>query len=108
VNNFSKTLANIGFILALIGSIILIFLGIGAIFGIFLLIFYPLYALGAFFWGIAMVIVGILAAAASRFVNRIGAALWIIILAIIASIFGAAFVAWLLVIGAILGMLSRL
>jgi hypothetical protein len=108
VNSISKTLANIGFILAFVGSIILIILGIGAILGIFLLIFYPLYALGAFFWGIAMLVVGILAAASSRFVNNIGAALWIIILAIIASIFGAAFVAWLLIIGAILGLLSRL
>jgi hypothetical protein len=108
VNQISKTLANIGFILALIGSIILILLGIGAIFGIFLLIFYPLYALGSFFWGIAMLVIGIMAAAASRFVHNIGAALWLIILAIIAGIFGAAFVAWLIAIGAIIGLLSRL
>ncbi|MCW4025434.1 MAG: hypothetical protein NWF01_10445 [Candidatus Bathyarchaeota archaeon] len=55
-----------------------------------------------------MLIVGILAAAASRFVSNVGAAIWLIILAVIASIFGAAFVAWLIIIGAILGLLSRL
>jgi hypothetical protein len=108
VSSISRTLANIGFILALIGSIILILLGIGAAFGIFLLIFYPIYALGAFFWGIAMIIIGIMAAASSRFVSNVGAAIWLIILAIIASLLGAAFVAWLIAIGAILGLLSRL
>ena len=108
MNCISRTLANIGFILSLIGSIILIILGIGALLGIFLLIFYPIFALGSFFWGIAMLIVGILAAAASRFVSNVGAAIWLIILAIIAGIFGAAFVAWLIAIGAILGLLSRL
>jgi hypothetical protein len=108
VNWISRTLANIGFILAMIGSIILILIGIGAILGIFFFIFYPVYALGAFFWGIAMLIVGILAAAASRFVSNVGAAIWLIILAIIAGLFGAAFVAWLIAIGAIIGLLSRL
>jgi hypothetical protein len=108
VNKISRTLANIGFALALIGSIILILVGLGAMFGIFFLIFYPVYALGAFFWGLAMLIIGILAAASSRFVYNIGAAIWIILLAIVASLLGASFIAWILVIGAILGLLSRL
>ncbi|MCL1977314.1 MAG: hypothetical protein FWG55_04305 [Candidatus Bathyarchaeota archaeon] len=104
----SRTLANIGFILALIGSILLILAGIGAMFGIFFLIFFPAYALGAFFWGFAMFIIGILGAISSRFVHNIGAALWIILLAIIASLLGASFIAWIMVIGAIIGLLSRL
>jgi hypothetical protein len=108
VKCISRTLANIGFIIALFGSIILIILGIGAIFGIFFLIFYPLYALESFLWGIAILIIGILAAGASRFVYNTGAAIWLIILAIIASLFGAAFVAWLIALGAIIGLLSRL
>jgi len=108
VKHISKTLANIGFILALIGSIILIIVGIGAMLGIFFFIFYPLYSLAAFFWGIAMIIVGVLAAGTSRFVSNVGAAIWLIILAIIAGVLGAGFVAWLLAIGAILGLLSRL
>jgi hypothetical protein len=103
-----RTLANIGFILALIGSIILIILGLGAMFGIFFLIFYPAFALGSFFWGLAMLIVGILAAAASRWVFNVGAAIWLILLGIIAALFGAAFVAWLIILGAIIGILSRI
>lgn len=94
--------------MALIGSLILIIVGIGAALGIFFFIFYPLYSLGAFFWGIAMIVVGILAAGSSKFVSNVGAAIWLIILAIIAGIFGAGFVAWLIAIGAILGLLSRL
>jgi hypothetical protein len=108
VNKISRTLANIGFILSLIGSIILILVGLGAMFGIFFLIFYPVYALGAFFWGLAMLIIGILGAASSRFVYNIGAALWVILLAIVASLLGASFIAWIMVIGAIIGLLSRL
>ncbi|XHH09515.1 MAG: hypothetical protein ACFCUE_02495 [Candidatus Bathyarchaeia archaeon] len=108
MKKISRTLANIGFVLALIGSIILILVGLGAMFGIFLLIFYPVYSLTAFFWGLAMLIIGILGAASARFVYNIGAALWIILLAIVASLLGAWFVAWLMIIGAILGLLSRL
>jgi hypothetical protein len=107
VNSISRTLANIGFAMVMIGAIIMIILGIGAAFGIFLLIFYPVYALTAFFWGIAMIILGILAAGAARFVDRVGPALWIIIIAIIASIFGAWWIAWLIAIGAIIGLISR-
>jgi len=92
----------------MIGSIILILVGLGAMFGIFLLIFYPLYSLTAFFWGLAMLIIGILGAAASRFVYNIGAALWIILLALVASLLGASFIAWIMVVGAIIGLLSRL
>jgi hypothetical protein len=108
VTKISRTLANIGFLLALIGSIILILLGIGAILGIFFLIFFPLYALGAFFWGIAILIIGLLASASSRFVNHVVPAIWLIILAIVASLFGAGFIAWLIAIGGIIGLISRL
>ncbi len=86
----------------------MIVLGIGASFGIFFLIFFPLYALGAFFWGIAILIIGILAAASSRFVANIGAAIWLILLAIAAGLLGASFVAWIIAIGAIIGLISRL
>jgi hypothetical protein len=101
------TLANIGFAMAMIGSVILIILGIGAALGIFLLIFYPLYSITAFFWGIAMIILGLMCAGAAKFVDRTGAALWLIVLGIIAGIFGAWFVSWLIIIGAILGLISR-
>jgi hypothetical protein len=60
VNFISRTLANIGFILALIGSLFLIIIGIAGILGIFVLIFAPFFALGSFFYGIVMLIVGYL------------------------------------------------
>ncbi len=103
-----RTLANIGFILALIGSIILIIFGLAGMFGIFFLIFSPVFALASFFYGLAWLIIGILAAISARFVYNIGAAIWLIILAIIASLLGGVFAAWLIAIGAILGLISRL
>jgi len=83
-------------------------MGIAAIFGIIFFIFAPLYVLSTFFWGIAIAAIGVLAAGSSRFVTRLGPALWLIILAIIASVLGAAWIAWLIALGGILGILSRL
>lgn len=108
VNCISRTLANIGFILALIGSLFLIIIGIAGMLGIFVLIFAPYFALGSFFYGIVMFIVGLLGLLSSRFVYNPGAAIWMLILAVIAGLFGAVFAAWLLAIGGILGLLSRL
>jgi hypothetical protein len=101
------TLYNIGFSMAMIGSIILIIVGAFAALGIFLLIFYPLYAIGSFFWGIIMVVLGLLGAGAARFCNRLGPALWLIILAIVASLLGAWFIGWVIAIGAILGLIGK-
>jgi hypothetical protein len=99
--------SNIGFVMALIGSILLIIIGGLAMLGIFTLIFYPLYAIVSFWWGLAILIIGLLAASASRWVNNTAAALWLIVLAIIAGIFGAWWVSWLIGIGAIIGLLTR-
>ena len=46
-----SALFNIGFAMAMIGSVILIIVGALAALGIFLLIFYPVYAISALFWG---------------------------------------------------------
>jgi hypothetical protein len=99
--------SNIGFVMALIGSILLIIIGGLAMLGIFTLIFYPLYAIVSFWWGLAILIIGLLAASASRWVNNTAAALWLIVLAIIAGIFGAWWASWLIGIGAIIGLLTR-
>jgi len=107
VKTFRSALFNIGFAMAMIGSIVLIIVGALAALGIFLLIFYPLYAIGAFFWGITMVILGLLGAGAAPFCNRLGPAIWLIILGIIASLLGAWYIGWLIIIGAILGLLGK-
>jgi hypothetical protein len=111
VNSLSDTSTrstnNFGFALALIGSILLIIVGGLAMLGIFTLIWYPVYALASFWWGLSILIIGLLAASASKWANNVGAALWLIILAIIAGIFGAWWASWLIGIGAIIGLLTR-
>lgn len=102
----SSTLG-IGFAMALLGGIILIIVGGLAMLGIFTLIWYPVYALASFWWGLAILIVGLLVVSASKWVNNTGAALWLIILAIITGIFGAWWASWLIFIGAIIGLITR-
>jgi hypothetical protein len=98
---------NIGFAMALIGSIILIIVGGLAMLGIFTLIWYPVYAIASFWWGLTILIIGILGASASKWVNNTGAALWLIVLAIFAGILGAWWASWIIGIGAIIGLLTR-
>jgi len=98
----------VGWIMSLLGGIILIILGIAAVFGIFWLLFYPAFALAAVFWGIIIGIMGLISAAGARFVHRLGTAILLLLIGIGASLLGAWFAAWLIIIGAILGMLSRL
>jgi hypothetical protein len=107
VKTFRSALFRIGFAMAMIGSVILIITGALAALGIFLLIFYPVYALSSLFWGITMLILGFLGAAAAPFCNRLIPALWLIFLAIIASLLGAWYIGWLIAIGAILGLLGK-
>ena len=99
--------SNVGFGLALIGSIILIIVGGLAMLGIFTLIWYPLYAITSFWWGLTILIIGLLGASASKWANNVGAALFLILLAFLAGIFGAWWASWLIGIGAIIGLLSR-
>ena len=103
-----RILYTLGWIMCLIGGLLLIFLGIAAALGIFWLIFYPAFALSALFWGIIIGIIGLICAGGARFVHHIGTAILLLLLGIGASLLGAWFAAWLIVIGAILGMLSRL
>lgn len=103
-----RFLYTIGWIMALIGGLLMILFGIAAVFGIFWLIFYPVYALGAFFWGIVIGIGGLIIALSARFVHHIGPAILIILIGIGASFLGLWIVAWLAILGGILGILSKL
>jgi hypothetical protein len=103
-----RILANIGFVMALIGGLIFIFLGIAGVFGIFWLIFYPVFSITAFFWGITMIIAGLIVIGGSRWVHRIPTAILLLLIGIFVSLIGAWFAAWLVIIGALLGMVSRL
>jgi hypothetical protein len=103
-----RFLYTIGWIMALIGGLLMILFGLAAVFGIFWLIFYPAYALGAFFWGIVIGIGGLICVVSARFVHHIGPAILLILIGLGASILGLWIVAWLVIIGAILGLLSKL
>jgi|WetSurMetagenome_2_1015567.scaffolds.fasta_scaffold11795_4 hypothetical protein len=98
----------IGWILTALGGLSLIILGIAAVFGIFWLIFYPIYALSAVFWGIIIGIMGLICLGGARFVNNLGTAILLLLIGIGASLLGVWFISWLIIIGAILGILSRL
>lgn len=98
----------IGWILAALGGIALIILGIAGALGIFLLIFYPVFALSSLFWGIIIGIMGLICLGGARFVNNLGTAILLLLIGIGASLLGAWFISWLIIIGAILGILSRL
>ncbi len=103
-----RFLYTIGWVLTLIGGLILILLGLAAVFGIFFLIFYPAFALGAFFWGIIIGIGGLICVISARWVNHLGTAILVILVGIGASLLGAWLVGWIVVVGGILGIISRL
>ena len=102
----SSSSYNIGFAMSLIGSIILIIVGGLAMLGIFTLIWYPVYAIASFWWGLAILILGLLGASASKWVSSTGAALFLILIAIVAGIFGAWWASWIIGIGAVIGLLA--
>jgi hypothetical protein len=103
----TRSSTNIGFGLALIGSVILIIVGGLAMLGIFTLLWYPLYAIASFWWGLIILVIGLLGVSASKWVNNTGAALFLILLAIAAGILGAWWASWLIGIGAIIGLFTR-
>lgn len=98
---------NVGFAMALIGGVILVIVGGLAMLNIFALIWYPLYSLTLFWWGLSILILGFLVIGASKWVNSAAAAIWLIVLALIAGILGAWWASWLIGIGAIIGLFSR-
>ncbi len=103
-----RILYTLGWIMVVIGGLLMILFGIAAALGIFWLIFAPVFALGALFWGIIVGIGGLICVGGARFVHRLGTAILLILIGIGASFLGLWFVAWLVIIGAILGTLSRL
>ncbi len=101
----ASSLAYAGYILALIGGIIIIIEAILAIIGSpFLAGLTVLGAIGALVSGIIRLIIGLVCIAGSRYVSSLTWAIILLVLGIIAGGIGGV----LVVIGAILGLLSRL
>jgi hypothetical protein len=99
----ASSLAYAGYILALIGGIIMVILGILDILGTPFFAFSALGALGALTIGIIQIILGLICIAGSKFVGTLVWAIVLLILGIIAGGIGGV----LVIIGALLGLLSR-
>jgi hypothetical protein len=99
-----NTLAYAGYIIGLIGSVILILFGLLGFLSIILVPFSPLYYLGVSAHGLITLIIGIVGIIAARYVARLEWAIVLIILGVIAAGIGGT----LLVLAGLLGLLSRL
>jgi hypothetical protein len=99
------TLSYAGYIVALIGAILLIISGLLYIFGSPFLAFYSaIGALGALGTGVVQLVLGIICAVGAKYVGNLGWAIVLLILGIIAGGVGGV----LVVIGALLGLVSAL
>lgn len=98
-------LSSIGYILALVGGILVIVFSLLSILGSpFLAFFSPSYALGALTSGLLGLIIGVICVIGSKFVSHIGWAIVLIILGVYAGGIGGV----LVVLGALIGLLARL
>ncbi|NLB75057.1 MAG: hypothetical protein GX799_01135 [Crenarchaeota archaeon] len=98
------TLAYAGYVLALIGGIIIVISGLLTIIGSPFFAFSALSALGAFVNGIIQVVIGIICIIGSKQVKHLGWAIILLILGIIAGGIGGI----LVIVGALLGLIAKL
>jgi hypothetical protein len=99
-----NALAFAGYILALVGGILLIIFGLLGLLNIVLVPFSPLYYLGVAAHGLLTLIMGIIGAIGSRYVSRLEWGIILLILGVIAGGVGGT----LILLGALLGLLSIL
>ncbi len=99
-----SSLTRAGYIIALIGGIIIIISALLRILGAPFLSISALVAIGSLAYGVVELIVGIICAIGAKYVGHLTWAIILIILGIIAGGIGGV----LVIIGAILGLLSRL
>jgi hypothetical protein len=100
---YTSSLGYAGYILALIGGVIIIISGILAIIGSPFFAYSVLGAVGGFFSGIVQVIIGIICVAGSKWVRTLAWAIVVLILGIIAGGIGGV----LVVIGTLLGLIDH-
>ena len=93
-----------GYILALIGGIVIVISGLLRIIGSPFFAISVLAAIGTFGYGVIELIIGLICVAGSRYVGNLGWAIVLIILGIIAGGIGGI----LVILGALLGVVSRL
>ncbi len=98
------TLSYAGYILALIGGLVLVILGLLSILGSPFLAFSPLTALGGLVEGVVGVIIGIICMIGAKYVANLAWAIVLLILGIVGGGPGGL----LVVLGALLGLISSL
>lgn len=99
-----SSLTYAGYILALIGGILIVISGLLRVLGSPFLAISALAAIGTFAYGLVELLIGIVCVAGSKYVGNLGWAIVLIILGIIAGGIGGI----LVIIGALLGLVSRL
>lgn len=99
-----NSLAYAGYILVMLGGILLIIFGLLGLIGIVLIPFSPLYYIGVAAHGLITLILGIIAIIGAKQVGTLLWAIGLLVLGIIATGFGGV----LIILGALLGLISVL
>ncbi len=94
----------IGYILVLIGGVLLILFGLLGLVGIVLIPFSMLFFAGVVAHGLITLIIGVISVIGSKYVARLDWAIILLILGIVASGLGGA----LIILGSLLGLVSNL
>ena len=99
-----STLAYAGYILVLLGGILLIIFGFLGLLGTILITFSPLYYIGVSVQGLVTLIIGIICVVGSKYVGTLVWAIVLLVLGIVATGIGGT----LVILGALLGLVSAL
>jgi hypothetical protein len=100
----ANALIRVGYLLALIGGVIIIVFGLLGLLGVAFRIFSPLAFLSSAVFAVIEIVIGVVCVIGSKFVSRLDWAIILLILGIIAGSLGGT----LVVLGALLGILSRI
>jgi hypothetical protein len=100
VNSFAYA----GYIIVLLGGILLIIFGLLGVFGTVLIPFSPLYYIGVSVHGFVTLIIGVICVIGSKYVARLEWAIILLVLGIVATGLGGT----LVILGALLGLVSVL
>lgn len=106
-NHGMSSLARIGYVLVLIGAILLVVFGILNLIGAPFLLYSPVYALGALAQGVLEIILGIICLAGARYVAHLGWGILLLIIGIIAGGLAGDIAGVLIILGAIIGLIAR-
>ena len=99
-----NSLVYAGYILVLLGGILLVIFGLLGLLGTVLIPFSPLYYIGASVHGLVTLIIGVICVIGSKYVARLEWAIILLVLGIVATGIGGT----LVILGALLGLIAAL